>query len=684
MIPNGGPLNSSASVSPESKNLIILASEQDQPEDQNRCCTMMNAGKWKGMNMDCRRVFLLLLVFVFVIQEVPAQSGRRVQRWFEVARQHFHRQDYSLAADRCEQILERDPAFLDARLLLADIYLETGNVQGEIFQLKEAQKISTFPLITRRLADAYHRTGRYPKALEYYDRVLRESNLSKEQEAAIQRKSESCRFAIQSLENPVPFHPERLSGAVNSADEEYWPGLSIDRQELYLTRLVKKPGKQPQEDFYVSRSGADGWEPSEPLKEINTPENEGAQSLSADGRFLFFTACNRTDGQGSCDIYYAERKNGKWTSPVNAGPPVNTPGWEAQPSVSSDGRYLYFSGNRPGGKGEKDLWRAECLGMNPDGRLRWSEPENLGESINTPGNEISPFIHAGSRELYFASDFHTGMGGMDLFVSRLKHDSVFSTPRNLGYPVNTFNDEQGLHISADGLTAFFASERDSVSGLDIYAVQLEESLRPHPATYVRAQVNDAETGDPVEASIQLVYPGNTRAARTDAQGRALLCLPAGRNYSFSVSREGYLFYSDVFDLRETKQVYDPYLLEIALQPVREGAEINLYNIYFETDSFRILPESEPELRKLVSFLYQNSSVSIEIQGHTDNTGRPENNMELSGRRARSVAGYLIRHGVEPARLECAGYGQGNPVAPNDTEEGRRLNRRTTVKITGAE
>jgi outer membrane protein OmpA-like peptidoglycan-associated protein len=631
--------------------------------------------------MDFRKALLLFLFFFIVMPEIPAQPGRRIQRWFEEAHHHFRQQEYSLAVDRCEQILDREPDFRDARLLLADIYHETGNLQEEVIQLREVQKISSLPLITRRLGEALYRTGKYAEALACFDRILYEATLSREQEATIHRKSESCRFAMRAMENPVEFHPERLPGTVNSVFDEYWPGLSIDQQELVITRLIKEPGKQPQEDFYTSRLGPEGWNLSLPLTEINTPENEGAQSLSADGRFLFFTACNRPGGMGSCDIYYAERRNGRWTSPVNAGSPVNTSGWEAQPSLSSDGRYLYFSSNRSGGKGEKDLWRAECMGFSADGRLRWSEPENLGDSINTSGNEISPFMHAGSRDLYFASDFHTGMGGFDLFVSRVMHDSIFSVPRNLGYPVNTFNDEQGLHISADGLTAFFASERDSVSGLDIYAVQLEETLRPHPATYVRAQVQDAETGDPVQASIQLVHPGSSREAHTDGQGRVLLCLPAGKSYSFSVSREGYLFYSDAFDLREAKQYYDPYLLEIALQPVKAGAEMNLYNIYFETDSFRILPESEPELQKLVSFLRQNPSVSIEIQGHTDNTGRPENNMELSGERARSVAGYLIRHGVEPERLECTGYGQDKPVAPNDTAEGRRLNRRTTIKIT---
>lgn len=646
----------------------------------------MNERKVVSAKMNGRKGFIALLVVLLFVSGTSAQPGRRVQRWFEEARRHFSLQEYARAIDRCEEILSHDTTFLDARLLLADIYLETRDYTQEIIQLEEAREISGMPLIIRRMGDAYYATGNYGSALacfqDYFDKEQPGEKIRDE----ISRKMENCRFALHAMQNPVEFHPERLPGTVNSAFDEYWPGLSIDQQQLVITRLIRKPGQKPQEDFYISHYGPDGWSEALPLPDINTSENEGAQSLSADGKLLFFTACNRQGGRGSCDIYYSVNRNGRWDTPVNPGTPVNTAGWEAQPSISSDGRYLYFSANRPGGKGEKDLWRTECLGFNRNGILLWGKPENLGDSINTPGNETSPFIHPGNSNFYFASDYHTGMGGFDLFVSQIRNDSVFSAPANLGYPINTFNDEQGLHISADGLTAFFSSTRDSLSGLDIYAFQLDESMQPNPATYVKASVTDAVTGQPVEAIMQLAGLAEAderiRTEITDENGTLMLCLPAGKNYSFSVSKEGYLFYSNSFDLREPKQYYDPYRLEIELAPLKVGAEMNLYNIYFETDSFTVLQESEPELQKLSAFLNQNPTLEVEIQGHTDNTGSASKNLELSEKRAQSVAVYLISRGIDAARLKCAGYGEEKPVADNETDQGRRMNRRTTIKILG--
>ncbi len=642
----------------------------------NSLVTLLRINRWRG--------WLLLLTVLLVVLTTTAQPSRRMQKWFTEARQHFSRQDYQLAIDQCEKILKRDSTFLDARLLLADIYHETKNTRNEIHQLEKAREKSELPLIIRRLGNAYFSIGKYGEALEHYKMYLDATPQDNEIEKEINRKIESSRFALNARENPVEFEPERLPDAVNSSFDEYWPSLSIDQQQLVVTRLIEKPGQLPREDFYISEYGPDGWEKARPVASINTADNEGAQSLSADGKLLFFTACNRPGGMGSCDIYYSVRQNGDWTTPVNAGSPLNTSSWEAQPSFSPDGRYLYFSSNRPGGKGQKDIWRAEFLGIGKNGRLKWNAPENLGDSINTPGNEISPFAHAGNKDFYFASDFHTGMGGLDLFMADIQNDSVFSQPQNLGYPINTSNDEQGLHVSADGQTAFFSSARDSLSGLDIYSFQLDESIQPHPATYVKATVSDAETNDPVKAQIELLnleQPNDLpRIETTGTNGELLLCLPAGKNYSFSVSKNGYLFYSNTFDLTNSKQIHDPYELNIALIPVEVGAEMNLYNIYFETDSFRILPESEPELQKLVELLDNNPGLAVEVQGHTDNTGSAENNRQLSDKRARSVVNFLVSYGIKKERLQWKGYGEERPVADNDTSEGRRKNRRTTIKI----
>lgn len=628
----------------------------------------------------------LVLVFLLMTVVVLAQTDRRTNRWFIEARELFAQQKYEPAIENCKKIIGRDSTFLDAYLLLADIFNETRNATDEIFYLKKAMELNSLPLIAWRLGNAYFSVGEYADALPYFRHYSTSGQLSSARQADVNRKIESCIFAARALQNPVTFVPKRLPDAINTTSDEYWPSLSIDQKQLVITRLVKKQGYLPQEDFYLSEFVDGEWQQAIPISEINTSENEGAQSLSANGKILFFTACNRPGGMGSCDIYYSLYLDGVWTRPFNAGKPLNTTDWEAQPSISSDGRYLYFSSNRPGGQGEKDIWRAECLGIDENGRLKWEKPVNLGKQINTPGNETSPFIHAGNSHFYFASDFHVGLGNFDLFMAELDGDTLFFNIRNLGYPVNTFNDEQGLHISADGLTAFFSSARDSISGLDIYSFQLDESLRPRPATYAKTRVFDAETKIPVRAEIELLDISSAReTARyelTDESGELLVCLPTGKNYLFSVSKEGYMFYSSIFDLQEPRQVYNPYILEIGLVPVREGAELNLYNIYFETDSFRILPESEPELAQLIKFLAENYRLKVEIQGNTDDTGTPEKNLVLSEKRAQSVVDYLVENGIEKARLSWTGYGETRPVAGNDTPAERRLNRRTTIKILG--
>lgn len=637
----------------------------------------------KSLLINFRLGWFLFLIFLGIGTITSAQPDKRINRWFEGAEQSYKIGDYKQAIDYAEKILERDSTFNQANLLLADIYHSTGNTGKEISSLKRAAKHSESQLIYFRLGEAFYSLGNYQDALNAYQKYIAISGSVSSRIDDVTRKIENCRFAVGAIENPVEFQPERLPDEVNSKFDEYWPSLSIDGRNLVITRLINMAGRIPQEDFYISEFDSLGWSQAKPLVELNTPENEGAQSLSADGTILFFTACNRAQGLGSCDIYYSFRKNGSWARPVNAGIPLNTRQWEAQPSFSSDGRTLFFTSNRGGGKGKKDIWKAEITGVDALGKLEWNEPVNLGDSINTPGDEISPFIHASNKSFYFASNYHTGMGGFDLFLAEVHNDSVFSMPKNLGYPVNTLNDEQGLYVSTSGEKAFFASERSN-SGLDIFSFQLDESIRPVPATYVNAQVVDALTQEPVQALIDLVNltdeEKKSRQEMTNDSGEVLLCLPTGANYAFSVSKEGYLFYSDAFELSEHRQIYDPYNLRIELQPVQAGAEMNLYNIYFETDSFRILSKSEPELQKLVEFLINNSHLKVEIQGHTDNTGSTERNQKLSELRAKSVVKYLVNQGIDSSRLNAAGYGEKKPVASNDEETGRRLNRRTTIKI----
>ncbi len=625
--------------------------------------------------------FSNLLLFTVV---VFGQSDSKIEKQFGKVRKYYLLHNYTNAITEANKILEKHPEYINASLLLADIYYEIDSTELEIKYLETALKYSDNPAISYRLAEAGYSIGLYEKAIIYYKKYLQTAKVTETRKSEVRRKIESCEFSIEAKKHPVEFHPKRLSENVNSANDEYWPSLSINQKQLVFTRLIEKEGQISHEDFFVSKYNSNEWSLATPIVEINTLKNEGAQSLSANGKILFFTACNRSGGFGSCDIYYSEKNGGKWSSPQNVGSPVNTKSWETQPSFSPDNKYLYFSSNRSGGKGGKDIWRAEFLGFS-GGKIKWGEPENLGDSINSKGNEISPFIHANNENFYFASDYHIGMGGFDLFSSKQKTDETFSEAKNMGFPINTPENEQGLNISADGTTAFFSSERVADNGLDIYTFELEEKMRPAPVTYAQAKVIDAVTLKPIQAKIELINLSNLEENRSEIankNGVALLCFPIGANYAFNVSENGYLFYSQAFKLVDSKSVSNPYKIKIKLQPVKLGAEMNLYNIYFETDSFRILPESEPELQKLVAFLSNNPSLKIEIQGHTDNSGNSTKNHDLSELRAKSVADYLVLAGIETEHLNSIGHGENRPVATNETEKGRTMNRRTTIKIIG--
>ncbi len=627
---------------------------------------------------------VIILFFLWSGITLSAQNSSKIQQQFEKALSFYNLHEYENAISEIEKILKKNPDYVDAMLLLSDIYGDSREVLKEIQTLENALRYTTNSLIYYRLGKANLRVGNYGPALDNFEKYLQTKGINAERKAEVLQNIVSCQFAIEALKNPVEFNPVRLPENINTELNEYWPSVSISGEKIVFTRLIKLPSGLMHEDFYISELDSIVWQKAQPISEINTTENEGAQSLSADGRLLFFTACNRPDGFGSCDIYYSIFNGISWSLPKNAGNVVNSGGWDAQPAISSDNRFLFFSSNRPGGFGNKDLWRAELVEIKEDGNLKWNAPKNLGNVINTAGNEISPFIHPNNKNFYFASDFHPGMGGLDLFQCEISGNGTFSPPENLGYPINTFDDEQGLNISSNGLTAYFSSGRVPGFGLDIFTFSLPEELRPEPVSYIKAKITNAETGAVVKAKVDLINlsadSANQRSEMADENGEMLLCLPLNATYAFNVSENGFLFYSRSFQPESSNSNLTPFVVNIQLQPVKTGAEMNLYNIYFETDSFRILDDSEPELQKLATFLKENPGLKVEIQGHTDNSGSSERNLLLSEKRANSVMEYLISAGIAANRLQSKGYGENNPVANNETENGRSLNRRTTVKI----
>jgi outer membrane protein OmpA-like peptidoglycan-associated protein len=410
---------------------------------------------------------------------------------------------------------------------------------------------------------------------------------------------------------------------------------------------------------------------------VNTPENEGAQNISPDGQWLVFTGCNRPDGFGSCDIYISYNTPEGWSEAVNLGNRINSSDWESQPCLSPDKRSLYFASRRPGGYGGSDLYVSHLL---PNGR--WAEPENLGAGINTSGEESSPFIHADNQTLYFNSNGLPGYGGNDLYYVRKGPGGDWSQPVNLGYPINTIHDEGTLFISANGKTAYYASDRsDSKGGLDIYSFELREDVRPFRTLWVKGQVFDKKTTKGIPSAVELIDLSTKQLisqVQTDETGHYLITLPLGRDYAFNVNRKGYLFYSDNFP--SNREPDSTYVKDIPLQPIEANASIVLNNIFFDSNSWEIKPASQVELDILVALVKENPGLKIEIGGHTDNVGKPADNLVLSNNRAKAVTAYLGTKGISPSRLIAKGYGESRPVADNNTEAGRAVNRRTEMKV----
>jgi outer membrane protein OmpA-like peptidoglycan-associated protein len=410
--------------------------------------------------------------------------------------------------------------------------------------------------------------------------------------------------------------------------------------------------------------------------------NEGTACISGDGKTLVFTRCNvGNDRKSDCDLYISFKEGGIWSVPKNMGSKINSPYWDSQPSLSADGKLLFFSSRRPGGYGEEDIWSAVA-----DENFNWSNPINLGDIINTKGREVAPFIHPNQSTLYFASDYHMGFGNFDIFVSY--KDSVnWQTPINLGYPINTHKEESSIFISADGKKAYFSGETKTDLQNDAY-VLYEFELPTHvgiknKSTYAKGVVSDIETSAPLDAYIEVINLKNNTVEsklRSDKiTGEYLVVLNENTQYGLFVSKTGYLFRSKTFDF-VNEMNFDPIVLDIALQPIKSGMSIVLNNVFFKTGEYELDKKSIAELSRLVQFLNQNIHLKVEISGHTDDVGQQSDNLILSKKRAESVVDFLIENGIDASRIIAVGYGDTKPAVPNNSAKNRKLNRRIECKI----
>ncbi len=632
---------------------------------------------YKAFAMRYLWMLLLCLNFSAFAQKQYSTNNKEAIKFYVLANESINYQQYDQAITQLNQSIAADDQFAEAHNQLGNVY-KYKHRNAEAFT-EFTRTIALNPnynhAVYLNLGDVDIMLGKYAEAKTVLQQYLAFNEILPKDRANAQKLLIDCDFSLQAVRHPVDFKPVNLGNAVNSSADEYLPNVTADESTLIFTRKIGS-----NEDFYQSKKVNGQWADATGLSnKINTPEfNEGAQSLTQDGQYLFFTGCNRPDGRGRCDIFLSHKNSTDWDKPFNLGEPINTPGWESQPSISADGRTLYFVSLRKGGYGGYDIWKSRLTDKG------WSEPENLGPNINTPYDEQSPFIHPDDQTLYFNSNGWPGLGGKDLFLSRKDQNGKWQKPENLGYPINSGGDENGLTLTANGSYAFFSSNNlKGAGGYDIYTFELPEKLRPTVVTYVKGTVKDARSKQAIDTDVQIVDLKTNQLIFQNVnalnQGSFLATLPTGKDYGLNISRPGYLFYSENFSL-SGQNSGKPFVIDVALQAIEAGKKSVLRNIFFDTNKFTLKPESKSELEKLIAFLNLNPKVTIEISGFTDNVGDAKSNQLLSENRAKAVYQYLIANKVLSAKLTFKGYGAVQFIAPNTNEEGRSRNRRTEFKI----
>lgn len=594
---------------------------------------------------------------------------------------------YDEAMELLEKAIKKDPKFTEAHLALAKNYEIFQKYQDKMIYHYE-QAIKSNPN-SRKVLEAYLivakdklNLGKYKEAKQYAEKFLTFEETGENNTQEARRIVASADFAQEKIANPLPFSPKPVSPKINR--KEYvqdFPVLTADQNAMFFTAVPKKEIKyQTGEDIFVSFKKDNEWGEPMPLS-INTPANEGTCTISADGKILVFTSCQGRKSFGNCDLYISERIGNEWSEPANMGENINSPYWDSQPSLSADGRTLYFVSNR-GKKNNHDIFVSY---RNSQGD--WTPAQPLPPPINTPKDEFSPFIHANGKTLFFASDGHIGMGGLDLYSSDFENNQ-WTSPKNLGYPINNHLDQISIFVTADGKKGYYGDRKvkNNIEEAVIMEFEMPEAITVQIKTqYLKGRVLDAKTKEALEAEIELINLSNNRienAVKSDkVSGEYFLVLNEQTEYALEVRKKGYAFKSMRFDFSDKKaDDLKPIEMDILLDPIAKGATFVLNNIFFDTGKWELREKSKTELNELIRFMQDNPQVRGEISGHTDNVGEKKANQELSIKRAKSVYDYLVQNGIEPQRLTYKGYGDTQPAAPNDSEENKQRNRRIEFKI----
>lgn len=667
------------------RSFKIMSCISHSQYNQITCCNSRNLGnafsqyKLHPLTRKIIPLFFFLFTINLYAQDVPCDDmSSRDERKLERAKVNLEARNYIEAYDDLNRLYQKHPHCLSVLYFYGAISYALKKQDEAILSFEKVfeRKPDYKPGLSYTLGRLYYERKNYQKAippLKYFVAHYKKSSFLNYAEKFLQLSQIRLQIKADSLLN---FSPIKLPPAINTANHEYLPSLSADNKAIVFTRRVRG-----QEDIYMcTRDSTGRWREAFPLYGINTPRgNEGGHCFSADGRLLIFTYCNEEYTYGSCDLMIAfKQADGTWSSPRNLGREVNTTAWDSQPSLSPDKRILYFASTRD--HRNSDIYYAT---LQSDGT--YGDVKSMGSPINTAGNERTPFIAFDNETFYFSSDGHPGLGKRDIFISRKDSNGNWMQPKNLGPPLNSDENDGALFINSSATKAYFSSAKEG--NVNIYVFHPDPSIAPQPVTYIEGVVYDSITRKRLIATVSVLrLRDSTMVSRfiTNLDGYYLTCLPIGESYAFWVDKTGYIFYSSHVVLRNQKSVVSPMKLNIPLLSFSEiqgeNTTITLKNVHFETGSSKLLPEAMPELNKLLKLLKNYPKISISIHGHTDNVGTEEDNLILSKNRANSVRQFLVKHGIQGKRIATAGFGESQPLVPNDSDAHRVVNRRTEVVI----
>lgn len=616
---------------------------------------------------------------------VTAQTAKKAARYYNAALKLNVAKQREKAIKKMTLAIKADPAYDEPYSMLGQWYYEAHKYDkaADVFKNASHKCRNGALRFAKPLARSYMYSGMAENAL-----VIINSYATITDSAEWNRMRTQALFIKQAYQHPLAYTPVNLGRRVNSIYPELFPSMAADSNTLYFTRRVNN---MDEDLFFAAADTCGGWFTARNLGDPpNTADQESSQFISADGHYLFFTRCdNRTyDGwaEGGCDLLMSYRiaNDSPWSQSQPFGATINTLSYEGQPSLSADNRELFFVSDRAGGYGGYDIWISRF-----ENGL-WQLPFNAGPSVNTKGNETAPYINIDNRTLYFTSDGWPGMGGNDLFVSKKINDNSWERAANLGYPINTAYDEKSAFVTEDASTLYFASDRDGPAGnYDLYQTPMPGTLQPMPVSYLKGYVYDSVTKERLSSASMYICDtrrGDTLYHFQSNRGDAsfLITLPAENTYAIHTGFVGHIEVSDtvVFDKKYLKE---PMLKNVAMLPLgffdlKPIPDTVVATIHFDVNKVELTDSDKMVIRDALGPWANEKAIVVYVNAYTDNTGTPMINEELSFKRANIVGRQVLSVGIDESQMQAKGWGEAKMIAPNDTEEGRRKNRRVEITV----